>query len=81
MPRSTLNNHISGRSKSFKRGRPTAFSENEEKVLAEYLKGLSNIGFGLDKQSLAFVANNYAKELGKAHVFKPNGPGMDWMNG
>ena len=39
VPRSTLNNHITGKSKGCKRGRPTAFSETEEKVLADYIKG------------------------------------------
>ena len=81
IPRQTIENHIKDKVKSFSRGRPTTFSEEEEKALVDYYVELAKSGFGLDIESLQSFVQNYAKKLEKQTPFKNGMPGVDWIHG
>ena len=79
IPRTTIVNHVTGKSKGFRAGRPVQFSEEQERTLIELIKGLSLIGYPLEKKDLKELAQSCAKE----YEIKRNGvdwvPGEDWM--
>ena len=79
IPRSTLNNHLNGKVKSFVRGRPPVFSLAEETALVRLLTDLGACGFGLERVELLSVVSKYAKNLGKESRFKNGIPGADWI--
>jgi transposase len=79
IPRTTIVNHVIGKNKGFKAGRPAQFSEEQEKTLIELIKGLSLMGYPLEKKDLKELSQSFAKE----YEIKRNGvdwvPGDDWM--
>jgi hypothetical protein len=55
LPRSIVNNHTRGKTKSFKRGRPPVFCEDEEKALVDLIINISEYGLRLDTKTLLLV--------------------------
>ena len=78
-PRSTLNNHFNGKAKGFVRGRPRAFSNEEEESLVTLAIKLGARGFGLNKDSFISIASEFAKSIGKSNKFTNGIPGNDWV--
>ncbi len=81
MPKTTFNNHVTTKSKSFQVGLPTVFTETEEKLLVEYIIGLSKIGYGIDINNLQIIVKNLIIQLNKDTPFKNSTPGLDWIYG
>ena len=81
IPKTTITNHTSFKSKSFIVGRPTVFSEDEERILVEYIVSLAKIGYGLDINNLQVIVKNVVVEMQKITPFKDSTPGLDWIYG
>lgn len=76
--KSTLHDHLSGKSERTGAGRPTVLTELEEKVIARTCAVVAQYGFGLDR----FIASNlickYLASEGKESPFKDGVPGKKW---
>jgi hypothetical protein len=81
IPKTTITNHTSFKSKSFIVGRPTVFSEDEECFLVEDIVALAKIGFGLDIHNLQVIVKNVFVEMQKITPFKDPTPGLDCIYG
>ena len=81
VPKTTITNHITNKSKDFRLGRPTAFTETEEKLLVDYVVALAKIGYGLDIYNLQIMIKNVVLEINKKTPFKDSTPGLDWIYG
>ena len=79
VPRSTIVNHINGKSKSFKVGRKTALTETAERALVRMILYMSDIAFGLDGDNIRLVVANFVKEKNLSTPFKNGIPGKDWL--
>jgi transposase len=80
IPRSTIVNHVNGKCKGFKAGRPTLFSKEEEKVIVDLLLALSEWGYPLGKKQLIEIAHKFAKEFGITTANRREWtPGEDWL--
>lgn len=62
-----------------KAGRPTLFSEKEEKCFIQHIKVVAEWGFPFDTTDLRIFAQKYLEKLGKViYGLKDNMPGPDW---
>jgi len=81
IPRSTLQNHLSGINKGFRVGRPSKFSEAQERTLVDFIIKLAEYGYPATKEKLRRIATTYAK----LNHISINGrkwrPGEDWLIG
>jgi len=62
--RATLWNHINGKAKSTKRGRPSRFTPEQEKNLLSIILTLASWAFAQTKKQVLGIASNYASTLG-----------------
>lgn len=62
-------------------GRPTIFSEDEEKSFTSHIIFMSNYGFPIDKTDLRYIVKSYLDRLGKkVNTFRNNLPGLSWVS-
>lgn len=82
IPPSTLCRKLKGYNNTQKSaGRPTLFSEEEEKVFVEHIKALSEWGFPFDIKDIRMMANSYLVRIGRTVPYlKNNVPGKDWAH-
>ncbi len=81
VPCTTIRNHVEEKSLSTVRGKPTTFTNAEEKIIADYIFELSKIGFALDFPTLQQIVKNYVSKTGLVTPFQDNKPGKDWIYG
>ena len=79
VPRTTINNHVLGKSKSFTRGRKPVLSQTAERDLVRILLTCSEWGFGLDMDTARLAVGNYVKANNLKTPFKNGIPGVDWI--
>ena len=71
VPFETLRRSVNGSVKSgCKLGPSTVLSEEEEELLARYLIGMSEMGFGLSRDTVMCLAYNIADKTDRKHPFK-----------
>jgi len=62
-------------------GRPTIFSEEEEKCFTSHIILMSYYGFPVDKTDFRYIVKSYLDRLGKkVNTFKNNLPGLSWVS-
>ena len=79
IPRTTITNHISGKTSSFRVGRPPILNNEQEKLLVDLVNQLADWGYPLEKQDLKNVASHFSKTNGMLLNGKPWVPGDDWF--
>ena len=81
IPRSTLNNHVVGKSVRYSVGRPTMFNAEQEQMLLHFITVLSEYGFPPDKDDLKTIAMNFSSRFKIELNGKQWIPREDWLNG
>ena len=79
VPRSTINNHIMGKVRDFKRGRPPVLTQEAERDLVRMLLTCNDWAFGLDMDMVRLAVGNYVKANNLQTPFKNGIPGVDWI--
>jgi transposase-like protein len=79
IPRSTLDAHVSGKTNSLNRGRPTVLNTAEEQTLVDSLIYLADGGFGLDNYGLKIFVADFCINIGKPDLFQGSQPSLDWI--
>ena len=64
-----------------KPGPNTVLSEEKEELLARYLIGMSEMGFGLSHDTVMHLAYNIAEKTNQKHPFKNEKAGRAWFDG
>lgn len=81
IPRSTIINHVIGKSKGFSVGRPPIFNSDQERLILDFILTLSGYGYPPDKPKMKQIACQFAKRF----EITLNGdewiPGEDWLTG
>ena len=78
VPVSTIRARVLGVNQE-KPGRPTVFSEHEERTMSRAITFLAECGFGLSSGRALMLAQNYANQLQKQTPWQDNKPGIDWL--
>ncbi len=73
--KSALSRHLLGC--GYKRGRPTALSEHEEKLIVKLLLTCGDMGFCLTCEQTLDVVESYLNESGQGNLFKNTRPSED----
>lgn len=66
---------------SCKPGPSTVLSEEEEELLARYLIGMLEMGFGLSRDTVMCLAYNIAEKTDRKHPFKNEKASRAWFDG
>jgi hypothetical protein len=74
--KSALSRHVLGG--GYKPGRPTALSDQEEKLIVKLLLTCSDMGFCLNSEQTLDIVENYVNESGQGDLFKNTRPSEDW---
>ena len=79
VPRSTLSDHVTGKSTRRYGGVPKAFNPTEEAEIVITCQVLAELGFPLNKDYVNAVIHEYLIQEGKPNPFGKSGiPGKDW---
>ena len=79
IPRRTIINKMKGHHTS-KPGKPTVFSEEEEKVFVSCVIAMSDFGFPVDECELRYIVSAYLNRIGReVKQFTNNMPGVEWV--
>ena len=62
-------------------GPPTVLTEEQEDTLAKYLIQMSEMGFGLHRETVMEMAYEIAEKTGRKHPFKNETAGRAWFKG
>ena len=81
IPRTTINNHLQGKSATFTLGRSPALTRNQEEEIVNHLCILSDWAFGADEDSLVTIVRDFVREKKLHTPFKNDTPGPDWIYG
>ena len=82
VPFETLRRRVTGSVKlDCRPGPSTVLSEEEEELLASYLVQMSEIGFGLSRDTVMRLAYNIAEKIKRKHPFKDEKAGRAWFDG
>ena len=81
IPRSTINNHLKGKSTSFTLGRTPALAHSQEEAIVNHLCTLSDWAFGADEDALVTIVRDFVREKKLKTPFKNDTPGPDWIYG
>jgi hypothetical protein len=81
IPRTTIQNHLQSKSKSFDIGRKPALTRVQEENIVDLLCDLSDWGFGADVDALILIVRNFVREKKLPTPFKNDTPGPDWVYG
>lgn len=76
IPRQTNVNHLNGYLTT-QVGRPTYFSDEDEKVLILMIEKMADWGYGLNWASIKSLVGFYAETLNKSNLFKNDIHGDD----
>lgn len=79
IPRTTIINHVNGRSSGFNRGRRPVFTYDQEKMIVELTLAMSDSGVGLDMMGIRKIVQNFVRNLKLKTPFKDDLPGLDWL--
>ena len=77
IPRSTLSDHVTGKSLSLKRGPPTVLTEAEEQMLVDWALHMADIhvGYGRTREQLCATVKEIIDKDGRENPFVDNYPG------
>lgn len=79
IPRTTLADHVHRRRTKVGAGRPTILTPGEEKELVVTCQVLQRMGFGLTREAVSMVVQDYIKDHPERdRAFGSSGPGYDW---
>lgn len=78
IPKSTLHDHLHGKSKQVGAGGPTVLPPAVEKEIALACTALAEMGFGLTKDLVGVVIVDYLKSNNIPNPFVNDMPGKDW---
>ncbi|XP_039298507.1 tigger transposable element-derived protein 7-like [Nilaparvata lugens] len=79
IPRSTIKNKLKGNLRE-KVGRPTIFTEEEEKCFENHIHKLAEYGFPTNELDIRFTIKSYLDKQGRqVKQFSNNLPGKDWV--
>ena len=78
IPRTTLQDHVSGKSSKVGAGAPTVLSYCEEQEIVLTCQVLSEMGFGVTRELIGVVISDYIRENSIATPFANGMPGKDW---
>ena len=81
IPKSTLLDHLKGKSTKRYGGPSTVLTMAEEKEIVASCTVLQELGFPLTKDIVSMAVMEYLKDRGRAHVFKEGTPGYSWWSG
>lgn len=82
VPRSTLQNKLSGKSPKERRMGPEAvLNKNEESILVKWLFTTAKAGFPISQQQLLDSVQHLLKDLKRKNPFKDDRPGRSWYLG
>ena len=81
IPRTTIQNHLHFKSKSFDVGRKPTLTHGQEENIVDLLCDLSDWGFGADVDALVLIVRNFVREKKLLTPFKNDTPGPDWVYG
>ena len=81
IPKSTIDNHVKGKTTNKSTGRPPLFDEEQEKTILNFLIQLSEWGYPLNKAQFKQVAKEFAIKYDITLNGKEWTPGEDWMSG
>ena len=82
VPFETLRRRVSGSVKlGCRPGLSTVLSEEEEELLARYLIEMSEMGFGLSRDTVMHLAYNIAEKDKRKHSFKTEKACRAWFDG
>jgi hypothetical protein len=79
IPYSTLRDHHKGLVQKRFAGRPTVLTYQEEREIVQSCIVLQEMGFPLDRSSLASVVSDYLKDIARENPFAADCPGPDWF--
>ena len=80
VPRTTIDNHIQGHSRSHQRGRPSFFTREQEQNIICLINALNHYGYPPDKVKLKEIAAEFARKLNITFRDSLWRPGEDWLN-
>ena len=81
IPRTTMQNHIDGKSKGFSVGRPPIFNLSEETAIKDFIIGMAESNNPVSKRKLSKIAKSFAV-ICKIRVNNKKWiPGEDWLKG
>ena len=78
--RTTLINHLKNRHSGVV-GKPTVLTRDEEAVIVHAIQKLADWGFGIDRDVVTNVVQDFLKNDNRVNPFKTGKPGRDWMYG
>ena len=81
IPRSTIQNHIDGKSKGFSFGRPPIISFDQETAIKDFVVGMAESNHPLSKRKLRKIAKSFALICKIRLNNEKWTPGEDWLKG
>ena len=82
VPFETLRRRVNGSVRpGCKPGPATVLTEEEEEQLASYLIQMSEMGFGLSRDTVMHLAYNVVEKARRKHLFKDEKAGCAWFDG
>jgi len=78
--RTTLMNHLKN-SRDGSVGRPTILTRAEEIIIVHAIQKLADWGFGIDRDVVRVIVQDYITRIGRRNKFTGGKPGLDWMYG
>ena len=82
VPYETLRRRVNGSVKpGCKPGPGTILTEEEEDQLARYLLDMAEMGFGLNRETVMYLAYKIVEKIPRKHQFKDEKAGRAWFDG
>ena len=81
IPKSTLHDHVKGKSTKRFGGPSTVLTPAEEKEVATSCAVLQEVGFPLTRSTLSIALRDYIEAKGRANPFTDGIPGRAWWSG
>ena len=78
IPQSTLRDHMKIANKSMKHGHPTVLTSEQEQEIVDIYLLFAQWGFGLGRQEVTAILENYFKVTKKQNPFRNGAPGEGW---
>ena len=82
VPVETLRRRVNGTVEvDCKPGPPTVLTKEEEDMVYDYLVQMSDMGYGLSRETVMSIAYKVAEKLKKQHPFTGESAGRSWLDG
>lgn len=81
VPKSTIHDHVTGRSKKAGAGSPLVLTIEEEKSIVRSCQELDQSGFGIDRIIVGRVVRDYLHSQERDTPFRDGVPGKKWRQG